>query len=394
VSTATIDVAGLARVRHARLQAQLAERDVAAAVLLHAPHVDYATGLPPRGIDATHAAFARDVAVVVAGAPRPHLFTDRPAVSAGARLAVEHHEGLWPELDEGAVALGAVLEELVGDARVAVDELTGAMLRTGVPGGGEPLDAGRLVGAAKLVKAPEEIACIDEAQRITEEAMVAVRHTLVPGVHRRDLVGVFLAGLAERGAGANLIDPIFQPMPRRLADGPRTTTGDVAFPVAQRDWVYGEGDLVWVDAGVDHLGYASDYGRTWTVGREPAPEEQACFERWSAVVAVAEAAIRPGVSLGDVGRAAVEANDGEVPWLPHFYLAHGLGIESAEMPLVGTDLGPAFDDSFVLAEGMVLVLEPVVWHDGHGGYRSEEVTVVTEDGCRRLGGGAGYEPFE
>jgi Xaa-Pro aminopeptidase len=94
-----------------------------------------------------------------------------------------------------------------------------------------------------------------------------------------------------------------------------------------------------------------------------------------------------------VGRAAIDANRGEVPWLPHFYLAHGLGIESAEMPLVGTDLGQAFDDSFVLAEGMLLVLEPVIWREGHGGYRSEEVTVVTADGCRRLGGPSGYEPF-
>ena len=36
------------------------------------------------------------------------------------------------------------------------------------------------------------------------------------------------------------------------------------------------------------------------------------------------------------------------PWLAHFYLAHGVGIESAEMPLIGTDLGPGFDDGLVL----------------------------------------------
>ena len=392
--TTTIDVTQMACDRHDRLQAALVERDVAAAVLLHGPNVGYATGLLPTGVDATLACFQRDVAVVVNGEPRPHLFTDRPTASHGVRLPVEHHDGLFPELDEGAVALGAALDELVGAGdRVAVDDLTGAMLRAGVPAGGEPMDAGRLVGAAKLCKTADEIACIDEAQRRTELAMTKVREALRPGVHRRELVGVFLADLAEQGAGANLIDPIFQPMPRSIADGPRTTTGHVAFPVAQQDWVYEEGDLVWVDAGVDHLGYASDYGRTWVVGREPSAEEQVCFDRWTAVVAAAEAAIRPGVSLGDVGRAAVAADGGKVPWLPHFYLAHGLGIESAEMPMIGTDLGPAFDDGFVLAEGMTLVLEPVVWHDGHGGYRAEEVTVVTADGCRRLGGDAGYEPF-
>ncbi|MEL7210965.1 MAG: M24 family metallopeptidase, partial [Actinomycetota bacterium] len=79
--------------------------------------------------------------------------------------------------------------------------------------------------------------------------------------------------------------------------------------------------------------------------------------------------------------------------LPHFYLAHGVGVESAEMPMIGTDLGAGFDDGFLLEEGMVLVLEPVVWDDGHAGHRAEEVVVVTADGCRRLGGAHDYEPF-
>ena len=33
---------------------------------------------------------------------------------------------------------------------------------------------------------------------------------------------------------------------------------------------------------------------------------------------------------------------------------------------------------------MVMVLEPVVWEDGTGGYRSEEIIVITEEGWIRL----------
>ena len=73
--------------------------------------------------------------------------------------------------------------------------------------------------------------------------------------------------------------------------------------------------------------------------------------------------------------------------------AHGIGIESAEMPLIGTALGEAFDDAFVLAPGMVIVLEPVVWVDGVGGYRAEEVVAVTDDGWQALGGEHPYDPF-
>ena len=77
---------------------------------------------------------------------------------------------------------------------------------------------------------------------------------------------------------------------------------------------------------------------------------------------------------------AIAANGGRKPWLPHFYLGHGIGTNAAEMPMIGTDLGEEFDDNFVFPAGMVLVLEPVVFEDGTGGYRSEEIVVITEGG--------------
>ena len=52
--------------------------------------------------------------------------------------------------------------------------------------------------------------------------------------------------------------------------------------------------------------------------------------------------------------------------------------------MIGTDLGQEFDDNFVFPAGMLLVLEPVVWEDGTGGYRSEEIVVITEDGYQSI----------
>jgi Xaa-Pro aminopeptidase len=63
------------------------------------------------------------------------------------------------------------------------------------------------------------------------------------------------------------------------------------------------------------------------------------------------------------------------------------------MPFFGTDLGEAFDGSFSLVPGMVLVLEPVIWADGAGGYRSEDLVVVTDDGWAPLSDYP-YAPFE
>ncbi len=62
------------------------------------------------------------------------------------------------------------------------------------------------------------------------------------------------------------------------------------------------------------------------------------------------------------------------------------------MPLIGTDLGDAFDEGQVLAPGMVLVLEPVIWDDGAAGYRSEDIVAVTDDGWMPLSDHP-YDPF-
>ena len=386
--------------RLARLRDQMQAQGVDGAVLLHGPNVSYATGYVPEAVDASHANHRRAVAIVGAAPGPPRLHAHDPAGEVAATCA-EAGGPLWPELDDGAAALGAAIAEVLGDVTgrcVAVDGVTGAMTRAGILGGAELVDAGRVLGPARVVKTADELACIDQAQRRTEQAMVAAQEACVPGAARAEVAGAFLGSLRDGDPGTgpayrNGIDPIFQPMPARRDGGPRTSTAHVAFPTGVDDPVFAEGDLVWVDAGVGWHGYMSDFGRTWVPGRSPTAAEQAVFDRWLAVLEASLSAVRPGATLGDVGRAARTVEPRDPPWLPHFYLAHGVGLESAEMPMIGTDLGPAFDDGYELAEGMVLVFEPVVWADGVGGYRAEEIVAVTEDGWRLLGGGHHYEPF-
>jgi Xaa-Pro dipeptidase len=153
--------------------------------------------------------------------------------------------------------------------------------------------------------------------------------------------------------------------------------------------------VIWVDTGISYEGYASDFGRTWIVGADPRPDprQQAQFRRWQEVMAAVLERCKPGATALELGRAAIAANDGVKPWIEHFYLAHGVGVDSAEMPLVGTDLGDAFDERMVLQPGMVLVLEPVIWDEGAAGYRSEDIVAVTDDGWEPLSAHP-YDPFE
>ena len=249
-----------------------------------------------------------------------------------------------------------------------------------------------MISKAKAIKTPDELSCMREGLRITERAIAEVQARLAPGVRQTDLTATFLRTIFDAGADANILDPIWQVMPSRMADGPWTTTGDLACPLLSTERELAEGDVLWVDTGISYAGFHSDFGRTWVVGREPDARQRAQFERWRAIMDAVLDVTRAGATAADLTAAAIGAAGGIKPWMPHFYLGHGLGIDSAEMPYVGSDIGEAFDASLVLAAGMVLVLEPIVWEDGAAGYRSEEVLLITEDGWEPMTDYP-YDPF-
>ena len=219
-------------------------------------------------------------------------------------------------------------------------------------------------------------------QRRHEAARPAITARLEAEPPGRELSGAFLRRIFELGASANTVDPIWQVMPPRVADGPYSATGDVVFPTPTTDRPFAAGDVIWVDTGIDYEGYASDFGCTFVVGG-PEGRHRDQGARWREIVDRCLDVLKPGATAGDLVRAASAGERGR-PWLPHLYLAHGIGTNSAEMPLVGTDLGDEFDDALVLVPGMVLVFEPVVWDDGNAGFRAEEILAVTDDGYEHL----------
>ena len=113
------------------------------------------------------------------------------------------HPPLYLEFDEGVDHFARVVAELIPPgATVAVDELTGAMRRAAdrLFPADRPSDAAPVVGAAKLVKTPDQIACIRRACRITEEAVVDVQKALAPGCPSDRSVGSSSCGAPSSSA--------------------------------------------------------------------------------------------------------------------------------------------------------------------------------------------------
>jgi Xaa-Pro aminopeptidase len=254
------------------------------------------------------------------------------------------------------------------------------------------VDAGSLMETVRLIKTPDELECMRRSWRITEEATRAVEKALQPGERLNELTGLFLQRTFELGADQNFLDPIFQAMPERIADGPWSTNGDVPFALVTNDHIIRQGDVVWTDTVAGYEGYASDVGRSWFVGK-PNRRQHDLFKRWKEITDTVIGSIRPGTTGADLARIATEVNGGVRPWLDHYFLGHTLGLEGGESQRVGSDLGEESNNNFTLAPGMALVVEPVTWEDGYSGYRCEELLIVTESGCEKV---SQYpnEPFE
>ncbi|HSO95588.1 MAG TPA: M24 family metallopeptidase [Acidimicrobiia bacterium] len=371
-----LDLGRMRRARHERLVAAMREHEVDVLVLLGQTNVGYATGARSPAADQSRALHRRAVAAVTADGAPPHLWTHTPdRVPTDLGLVVD--AGLDLEAEDGATQFVRSLPS----GRLAIDDATVPLWAALADR--EPQDSSGVITTAKIRKTEDELECLRRAQAINEAAIDDVVTELAPGVPPTELTGRFLRRITELGASSNTVDPVWQVMPRSIAEGPYSATGDVVFPTVTTTRPLAAGDLLFVDTGISYEGYQSDYGHTWVVGWDLDAHHREHCRQWLDTLAALLEVTKPGATAHDLTRAAGTVY-GRRPWLAHLYLAHGTGTDSAELPFVGTDLGADFDRSVTLAPGMVLVFEPVIWEDGRGGFRAEQIVAVTEDGYEPL----------
>ncbi len=372
----TADAAPLRTARLARLRAAMARAGHEALVLTSAGAVRYATGAVPVHGDASREA-SRPFAAIVTPAATHVLGVEPESVPPGSTAT------RWPR-----DVVAAIVERVGAARRIGVERLpwaTGAAFARALAG--VELDAAEAsLLPARALKTAEEIALLAEAQRRNEAAIAAVLPSIRAGVREVELTGRFLEAMAGEGVTACHVEPIWCVVPRTHADAPWTFAGGLPYRELPSSRVLAPGDQVMIDTGMLHDGYMSDFGCTWTCGGEPTAADRRLRARWQAIVDAVVAVCRPGATAADLHRAALAANGAErpAPWPRPLYLAHGIGLGGVEPPFVGTDAGIEAEERVVLAEGMVLVLEPYAWEAGAGGYRAEQTVAITATGCRRL----------
>ena len=340
------------RGRGDRLDQALSEGDLDRMLVLNLINIRYLTG------------FTGSNGACVCGPGVRLFFTDfRYTERAEAEV-----EG-WEILTIANDWLGGIAEHLQGRVGFEDDQMSVRLLeklKEKLPDGVEMTAAGGRVEELRRVKDDGELALIEEASKLADEALRWSAEQGLVGKSEREVARAFEARIRELGG-----DPSF---PAIVAGGPNG-----ALPHAEPgERQIGRGELVVFDMGAAIDGYCSDGTRTFATG-DPGEEAIGVYEVVRKAQQASLEAIRAGVTGEDVDKVARAVIDaaGHGDRFGHG-LGHGVGLELHEAPR----LSLRSDD--VLAPGEVVTVEPGIYLPGRLGVRIEDLVVVTEDGLRNL----------
>jgi len=231
------------------------------------------------------------------------------------------------------------------------------------------------------LKTEAEIASMREAGQIVAAALDAVHRRAAVGVSLRELDDVAASVIAARGA-----HPLFLNYHPRWAPSPFpgvicASVNDVVVHGIPSDARLADGDLVSIDCGARFDGWCGDAATSFIVG-DPDPLDVELIDTTVRALEAGIAAVRPGNTMGDVGKAIGSVARGAGYGLLADHGGHGIGRRMHEDPSVPNE-GRA-GRGLRLEPGLVLALEPMLVAGGKDAYRVDDDgwMVRTKDGSR------------
>lgn len=216
----------------------------------------------------------------------------------------------------------------------------------------------------------DELACIKKAVAIADAAFNRIVDVIAVGMSERD-IAVELETVMRRMGSER---PSFTTI---VASGVRSS---MPHGVAT-DKLLEKGDYVTLDFGAVFQGYHSDMTRTLVMGTATERQKN-IYQTVLSAQLIGVQAVRPNRLCRDVDAEArnVIAAAGYANYFGHG-LGHCVGLAIHEDPR----LSP-LSESAVLAENMVVTVEPGIYIPDWGGVRIEDMVVVTASGCEILTG--------
>lgn len=228
------------------------------------------------------------------------------------------------------------------------------------------------VRAMIILKSPEEIAKLREANRIAAEVMAKVAGAITPGVTTEKLERTATELILARGA-----KPAFPTVPgyhHTLCVG---INEEVVHGIPSAKRCLKAGDIISIDCGVLLDGFFGDHAWSFAVG-DVEEEKMKLLSVGEEALKCGIAAAQAGNRLYDISAAIQFCAESNGFSIVRDYVGHGVGRSLHEEPQV-----PNFGEAgtgMKLRSGLVLALEPMI---NAGAYEVEVLsdgwTVVTRD---------------
>lgn len=376
-----IDVPRLRRYRLDRVRQALRDHEIAAALLLDPLSIRYASGVRNCALFQSHIP-AGYLFVPVEGPVT--YFDSEPGQRTGAQLETidDIRTDLLPlsfmfagsRLDEWAGKWAAQIADLVerhsgGNRRLALERAGAAAVFALADLKVEVSDAGPVMAAARKIKSPEEILCMNQTVAVAEGGLTRMREALRAGVREIDLWSHMWRACIE--GGGEWIDY------RLMASGERTNP----WQQEASSRMIRAGDLVCVDCGmIGPWAYGADISRAFFCGPgKPSDEQKRLYGQALAEVRHNTALMQPGASFREIVEHRYLQPDG-LGDQPYPVICHGLGMGD-EWPAVYYPRDAEFHFDGQLEPGMVICVESYVGEvGGREGVKLENMVLVTETG--------------
>lgn len=303
---------------------------------------------------------------VVVGLEKSWLITDSRYIEA-AEAAVDGSLTEVVLYDREHPLTGIIRSLCSGMARLAAEDKK--LSHAGYLGyekalGRELLPAGDMFETLRASKSEEEIACMIEAQRISEKALETVLHIIKPGMTERQVAAELVYNMLKNGSEGNSFDPI-------VVTGSKTSLPHGV----PGDKVIQSGNFVTMDFGSIKHGYCSDMTRTVAVG-SASEEMRNVYDTVLRAQLAGIAAARAGVPGREIDAAArkVISDAGCGRYFGHGF-GHSLGLDIHEWP----NANPSGEAP--MPAGAVCSAEPGIYIPGRFGVRIEDVMVIRDTGA-------------
>ncbi|MDO4356106.1 MAG: aminopeptidase P family protein [Clostridia bacterium] len=230
-----------------------------------------------------------------------------------------------------------------------------------------PVLGSRPVDLCRMLKDEEEVKLMIEASKLNDRIIENTITHIVPGMTEEEVSQMYSRYAKAEGINGSSFEALIC-FGENCAE-PHHATDDTLLK---------DGDSIILDVGVPYQRYCSDMTRT-VFFRSATDEQKRVYEITEKANAAGRAAVRPGVPLKDIDRAArkVIEDAGYGKYFIH-RTGHNIGLDVHELPDVSAT------SEAVAQPGMCFSVEPGIYLPGKFGVRVEDLVCVTEDGCLTL----------